>query len=92
MSDKSREYFQQVKERVTEEDIPGIIELGYDVSPAIGLLEDRLAIILNLSPLEDGTDAPSEDLREKLKQDLTAKYDVPVNVIYLPNGVKKRKQ
>ena len=92
MTDKSREYFQQVKKRVEQEDIPEIRKLGYDVSWGIGPLEDRLAIVLNLSPLEKNTLALSEDLREKIKQDLTTKYNVPVNVIYLPKGVEKRKE
>ena len=91
MTDKSKEYFQQVKERVTEEDIPGIIELGYHVSPAVGLLEDRVAIILNLSPLEESIEAPNEELKERLKRDLAAKYNVPVDVTYRPKGFEKRK-
>ncbi|MBI2125672.1 hypothetical protein HYU08_03905 [Candidatus Woesearchaeota archaeon] len=91
MTDKSREYFQQVKERVKKEDTDEIRELGYHVSPAVGLLEDRLAIILNLSPLEEGVEAPGEELRERLKRDLAAKYNVPVNVTYRPKGFEKRR-
>ena len=92
MAYKNKEYFQQVKERVKEEESPEIRKLGYHAFCGVGLLEDRIAIVLSLSPLEESAHPLSEDLREKLKQDLTAKYDVPVNVIYLPKGVKKRKQ
>ena len=85
MTNKDRDYFQQVKERVKQEDSPEIRKLGYHVSPGIGLLEDKLAIIVNLSPLEKSSHPLGADLMEKIKQDLTDKYQVSFDVRYVPD-------
>ncbi|MEK6939767.1 MAG: hypothetical protein AABX31_03495 [Nanoarchaeota archaeon] len=93
MTDKSREYFQRVKERIKQEDIPKIEEeLGVQVSCGVGSLEATLAIILRLQSLGKDAEPLSQDRREQLEKDLTAKYDVPVRAVYLSKGFKKREQ
>ena len=91
MTDKSREYFQQVKERVKQEESPELRRLGYHLQCGMLKLEDKFSIEVRLSPLERSVEPISEDRLEEIKQGLIDKYNIPFNVVYMPKGFEKRK-
>ena len=90
MADMDLEDYGVIKQKVLEDDSKKIKDLGYSVSCGFGKLEDKLSIEVRLGPLNESADPINEDLLEKIKQDLTDKYNVPFNVCYVPRIVKYR--